>query len=175
MAGRQSRVDGLADTIAFVESLPEAARDEMAVELGIIGREILAAQHADVAKDTGQLDAALSMRVLVDRLKMRAGLFGSGTGRSNSRSRNLFIGRLVEGGRKAQTVTVTRHIKNRQLRGNNKNGNKRRTVFGGKPYTMKVRAIDARPFIAQPLLHDAADLHLAEYWSKVLTRAGGGA
>ncbi|AJP72930.1 hypothetical protein [Sphingomonas hengshuiensis] len=201
MAGRQSRVDGLDGALSYFDSVPAAARDEMAVELGIIGREILAAQHRDVAKDTGALDAALSLQVLLERLKVRIGLMrgGNSASKSNGRARKAraggpFYGVIVEKGRAAQTVNVTRRIKkpNRKIKGNNKNGDTRRTVFQGAqkrrrpasspnagtfmgtPYKMRVPAMAGRPFVEQPMLQDVAEQHLSEFWAQVLTRTGGG-
>lgn len=169
-------VQGLAETFGLFDRLPDAATEQLLVEMAILGREISAAQKGDIAKDTGQTEAALTWRLVADQLKMRVGLFGSGSGRSNSRSRNLFVGRLIEGGRKAQTVLVTRRLK-RQIRGNGrvrKDGtvSKRRVIYQGKPYKMRVSALPARPFIAQPIIVGAAEQHLAEFWSKTLPRAG---
>lgn len=167
---RQSRIDGVEGAIAFLDrDVPNAAREQLSVEMAIIGREVLAAQRADVAKDTGATEAALTLQLLVEQLKVRIGLI---KGSSSRGSRNGFVGRLIEFGRKAQTVVVTRRLK-RRVRGNGRYGTKRRVIYEGKPYTLRVRAMAPRPFIAQPELRDAAEQHLSEYWQKVLTRAGG--
>jgi hypothetical protein len=184
---RQSRVDGLSGAIALLDqSIPEAARDELAVEMGILGREVLAAQRADVARDTGSTAQALTLQLLVERLKVRIGLI---RGSSSRGSRNNFVGRLIEFGRKAQTVLVTRRVKRRRIRGNGTESARRVEYLGAKkrrrprsspnagsfigdPYKLRVRAQGARPFIAQPELQGAAELQLADYWAKVLTRTG---
>jgi len=186
MAGRQSRVTGLYDAMALFEALPTAAHEELAVEMGIIGKEILAGQKAEVAKLTGALAGALSLQLLLERLKIRIGLF---PGSFSKRTRS-FYGRVIERGRDAQTVTVTRRIKKRRVAGNGKTS-KREVIYQGassrkrrrgpnkgtligSPYKMKVKAMAARPYIEQPLLQEAAELHLSEFWAQALTRAGAG-
>lgn len=192
-----NKVEGLAETYSLFDQLPQAAEDELAVELAIIGREILTAQHADVAKDTGALDAALSLQLLLERLKIRVGLLigGRGAGKINGRrdkgrAGGPFYGRFVEFGRSAQTVLVTRRVKRRRVRGNNRGGNSRRTEFLsaserlrrrgpnrgsaiGSPYKMRVKGKGARPFVAQPLLQEAGSAILSDFWAKALQRLGG--
>ena len=174
-----SKVQGLAEVYSTLDRLPSAAHEEMAVELAIIGRELSAAQHQDVAKDTGALDQALSFQLVLDRLKVRVGLLrgGRAAGSFNGRQRKAiaggpFYGRFVEFGRKAQTVLVTRRLKKRTLKGNNRNGNRRRTIYQGKPYKMRVKAMAPRPFVLQPMLEQVADAHLADFWANVLDRTG---
>lgn len=193
---RRSRIDGLEGTLDLLgQGIPDAARDELLVEMGILGREILAAQHADAAKDTGALAGALTLRLLTDRLKVRIGLISGNAGGGGRKGRGgrggPFYGLFVERGRAAQTVLVTRHIRKRSLRGNNRKGNRRRTLYQtattrlrrrgpnkgtpiGSPYKLRVREMAPRPFVAQPILEAAAEMHLADYWSKVLSRTGAG-
>ncbi len=183
------KVEGLAEAYALFGQLPDAAEYELGVEMAIIGREILAAQHADVAKLTGALDAALALQLLLDRLKIRVGLLAKGGRGRRAGQGGPFYGRFVEFGRSAQTVVVTRRIKKRRARGNSKNGNTRRIEYQGastrlrrrgpnkgtpigSPYKLRVRVRQAHPFVAQPLLQEAADLHLSDYWAKVLALAG---
>ena len=192
-------LQGLAETYRLLDALPSEAEQQLVVEMGIIGREILAAQRADVAKDTGALAADLSLALLVDRLRLRVGLLQGGRDarKFNGRSRKAvaggpFYGRFVEFGRKGQTVVVTRRIKKRRLKGNNRAGNARRTVFGGasdrlrrrgpnrgtaigSPYRMRVKALGERPYVRQPLFQEAASQHLAEFWAKILARTGAAA
>lgn len=165
-----SNVQALADAYAMVDALPEAARDELGVELAIIGREVLAEQKRLVPKDTGRLEAGLGLQLVLDRLRVKIGLLNVRAGRSK-----LFYGRIVQFGRHAQTVMVTRHLARLGVRGNNKRGNRRRTLYAGKPYPMRVRAMAARPFV-QRGEWDAIDAQargqLAEFWSNVLKRSG---
>lgn len=185
MAGRQSRVEGLRDAVALLEALPTAAHEELAVEMGILGKEILGGQRNDVAKDTGATAASLSVQLLLERLKVR---IGSINGSSSRGSRNGFVARLIERGRDAQAVVVKRRIKKRRVAGNGKTSTRQVIYQGassrlrrrgpnkgspiGSPYKMRVKAMAARPYIEQPLLQDAAEIHLSEFWAQALSRAG---
>lgn len=195
MAGRQSRIDGVTSAAALFDQLPASAEEELLVEMGILGREILGAQKADVAKDTGALQGALSLQLVAEQLRMRIGLLRGGrdAGRRNGRAVKAraggpFYGRIVEEGRSAQTVVVTRRVKKRRINGNGTESARTVTYLGaskrlrrrgpnkgsaiGSPYKLKVKAMKARPYVAQPLLVDAAQLHLADFWSHALTRTG---
>jgi hypothetical protein len=101
---QSNRVDGLAEAYAMLARLPEAAQEQIGVEMAIIGRDVLAAQKRDVAKATGQLEAG-PVAAVADRA-------APGEGRACSASpggrAKLFYGRIVEGGRRAQTVIVQR-------------------------------------------------------------------
>ncbi|MBM7407058.1 MULTISPECIES: hypothetical protein [Sphingomonas] len=153
--------------------------------MGMLGREILAAQKIDVAKDTGATEASLSLRVLFNKLKLQVGALGKSRG---TRKLDGLVARLIEQGRDGQTVVVTRRVKKRRATGNGKTS-ERKIVYGGSsdrlrrrgpnkgtpigsPYKMRVKATAARPYIAQPLLQEAAELHLSEFWSQALARAG---
>ncbi|HEX8419468.1 MAG TPA: hypothetical protein VF638_05585 [Sphingomonas sp.] len=191
-------VQGLAEAYSFLGNAGASAREELGVELAIIGREILAAQRADAPKATGKLDAALSLQLLLANLKVRIGLLlgGRDAGKINGRrdkgrSGGPFYGRIVEFGRRAQTVLVTRRIKRRRVKGNGRNGTIRTVTYAtpkrrmrrrsspnagsfvGDPYKLRVQAKEGRPFVAQPLLREVADQHIGEYWGRVLARMGG--
>jgi hypothetical protein len=171
------KVRGLAEANSLFDRLPADAEDQLGVELAIIGREILADQRVLVPKDTGELDAHLSLQLLLDRLKVRVGLFIAGRkygGKKRVRGgRDAFYGRFVALGRAAQTVIVTRKAKLQRLKGNNhKNGTLRRGVYAGKPYALKVKAMAARDFIRVPGAEATAAGQLAEFWSRLLDRQG---
>lgn len=182
----RSRIDGLGAALSMFDALPEAARDELAVEIGIISREISAAQRADVPKRTGATAGALTFELQLEQLRSRVGLL---KGSSSRGSRNNFVGRMIEHGRSAQTVLVTRRVKRRRIRGNGTEskrevkylGPKKRRrprsspnhgTYVGDPYKLRVKAKAPRPFVAQPMLQDAAQLHLSEYASRLLGRMG---
>jgi hypothetical protein len=187
MAGRKSRVEGLLEAQALFEALPTAAHEELAVEMGILGREILAAQKNDVAKDTGATEASLSLRLLLSKLKLQVGAL-SGANYRGTRKLDGLVPRLIEHGRDGQTVVVTRRVKKRRVTGNGKTSTRKVQYLGasnrlrrrgpnagtpiGSPYKMRVKAQGARPFVAQPLLQEVAEAHLSEFWSQALTRAG---
>lgn len=170
MAG--SNVQALAEVYAELGALPEAAREELGVELAIIGRDVLAQQKQLVPKRTGALEAGLGLQLVLDRLRVKIGLLNVRAGRSK-----LFYGRIIQFGRSAQTVLVTRHLKVLGRRGNNRKGNRRRTLRAGKPYPMKVRAMAARPFVQRDdwdAIDAAARGRLADFWANVLKRSGAG-
>lgn len=194
---RGTDVQGLADAYSLLDHLPTAAHEELAVEMGVIARELSAAQRADVAKDTGALEAALTYQLELERLKVKVGLLSGARGARTFNGRSFkarpggpFYGRIVEGGRAAQTVLVTRRIKKRKIKGNGRNGNKRRVIlttpkrrlrrssspnagtFVGDPYRLRVKAKAARPFVAQPLLVEVAESHLSDFWANALARLG---
>ncbi|MBD8641134.1 hypothetical protein [Sphingomonas sp. CFBP 13733] len=193
----RSSVQGLAHAYSLIDRLPSAAHDEMAVELAIIARELSAAQHQDVAKATGALEAALSYQLLLERLSVKVGLLqgARAAGSFNGRQRKAlaggpYYGRFVEFGRAGQTVLVTRRIKKRTVKGNGRNGTGRRLVYKtpkrrlrrssspnrgtyvGDPYKLRVKAKGKRPFVEQPLLQQVADSHLSDFWAGVLARVG---
>jgi hypothetical protein len=156
------RVQGLASVYALIDKLPEAARKELGSELPAIGQDILAAQRADVAKQTGALSAGLSVQYLVDQLRLRVGLIDL----KGSRAK-LYYGRFVEYGRKAQVVLA------------------RRRRVGGRvvaralaaSYTMRVTALAPRPFVqvVRPDLDTKIANRLANFWSSSIDRAAAGA
>ncbi len=188
---RRSRMDGLNETISFFDALPTVAHEEMAVELGIVAREVLAAQQADVPKDTGALASSLSYRVDAEKLSATIGILGK-KGKSRSKRRitynfgDDFYGLIVEIGRRKQTVNVTRRVartvrgfgKKRQVLYQQRSNRVRRRgpnkgTLIGSAYKMRVPRMAARPFVQQPLFQEIADRSLADFWSKAITRTGG--
>lgn len=174
------KLRGLAEANALFDSLPPDAEAQLAVEMAIIGRETLAAQRALVPVDTGELKGDLGLQLLLDQLKVRVGLLigGRDAGKLNGRARRgrsggPFYGRIVQFGRAAQTVIVTRKAGLKRLLGNNRKGNTRRGVYERKPYKMKVKAMAARNFVFVPGAAETAMGQLAEFWSRLLVRRGG--
>lgn len=194
MSSRRDAVQGLAETYSLMDGLPGAARDELIVEMALIGRELNDAQRADAAKRTGEMASDITNRVDPEQMRMRAGLLSRQARAKRSKGRDSFYGQFyapfIEFGVAAQTVLVTRHIKKRRAAGNGKTSKrsviystpKRRRryhrnrpnygTFVGDPYKMRVKARPARPFIGQPLLLQVADNHLSEFWSRAIARLG---
>lgn len=131
-------------------ALPEAAKDQLAVELAIIGKDVLAAQKRDVAKRTGALEQGLSIQVLVDALRVRIGLL--------ARKSKLFYGRIIEGGRRAQVVLAKRRVR--------VGGRRSQTVAA--TYSMRVSRLAPRPFIRVDRPEIRAEQRLANFWSEVV-------
>lgn len=191
---RRDAVQGLAEAYSLMDGLPGAARDELIVELGLIGRELHDAQEADAAKRTGAMASALTYRVDAEQLRLRVGLLSRQARAKRSRGRDSFYGAFyapfIEFGVAAQTVLVTRKVKKRRVTGNGKTSrreviystprkrkryHKNRPNYGtyvGDPYKLKVKPRDAKPFVAQPLLMQVADNHLSEFWSNAIVRLG---
>ena len=165
-----SAAQGLAEAYAILGSIPDAAREELGVELAIIGREGLAIQQAATPVDTGALRGALAIKLLIAKLTVRIGLFGYG-----SSKRGLYYARFVNFGRSARTVLVQRR---RRVEGGLRLKNRRKVAADiAATYRLKVKARKAVDFINAPgrAFEGEAVQQLAEYWSRVLARAGSAA
>lgn len=161
MAGR---LQGATEASALFEALPSAARNEMADTLDRIGRDVRAAQIARAPSATGALRSEITVQLLTDQLKVRVGLFGP-------RSKAAFYGRVINGGRKAQTVLVQR----RRVGATKLLRNRRKRVEDiVATYRLRVRALAPDPFIDLPAaeLDGIATQRIADYWSRALAFAG---
>lgn len=160
----RERVQGLADAAAMFEMIPHQAEQELVVELGLIGRDLLAEQRSLAPVRTGELSAALALAVLVDQLRLRVGLI--------NRKVSPFYGRIVEFGRRAQTVLVQRR---RRVEGRlrSSRGRKRAEDIAAT-YALHVKARAPHPFVDPPGLNleGAASQRLATFWANVLSRSG---
>jgi len=160
----RERVRGLADAFAMFEEIPRQADQELVVELAVIGRDVLAIQRQRVPVRTGRLDGALSLAVLVDGLRLRIGLLNQKTA--------PFYGRIVEFGRRAQTVLVQRR---RRVDGRLRVLHRRKRAEDiAASYKLHVSARAPRPFVDPPDLDlvAVATERLANFWSNVLSRSG---
>jgi hypothetical protein len=165
-------VQGLSEAYAYLGGIPAAARHELVDEIGKISRDVLAAQRADVAKDTGALQGKLSVQLITEQLRARVGLLGVKNQRTGASNYGKgFYGLIVEKGRSAQTVLVTRRLK-RKITGNGRTS-KRQVIYQGKPYKMKVKAMAPRPFVHKDRPEIRAEQRLSNFWAEVLGRAGG--
>ena len=165
-----ARVQGLAEAYAMFDGLPEAAREQMGVELAIIGRDFLALQQLRVPKDTGKLEAGLGVQLLLNQLRVRIGLNGLKKGQGD-----LFYGRILEFGRKAQTVLAKRRV---SVTGKARLARQRgRANDLVQYYAKKIGAIAPRPFVlvSDPDIDAIAAQRLADFWGQVLDKAGAGA
>ena len=135
----------------LLNRMPEAMRTEMLELLDGVGDELLGAMQADVPARTGSLRSALAKRLLRGSLRLRVGLVGRAV------ARRFFYGRIVELGRKAQTVRVTRK--------------------GGRPYAMRVRGMAPRPFVQKRrgAMREAINRRINAFWDGALTKAAQGA
>lgn len=184
-------LQGLAEAFSTLDAIPQAAREQLEDLLSDIADDELAAQRAAVPTETGKLKRGLGIDELLEKLRVRVGLLGT---ESNSRAagnsiidqlfanpgqrpsvpRNLgdvYYGRFVELGRKAQTVLVTRGT-----RASGKSASTRRRQAAGlsvrRPYKMRVRAMAPRPFVHRPDAGLRSEQRIADFWSGALDRAG---
>lgn len=175
------RVKGLAAANALFDRVPQAAREELGVELAIIARDVLAVQQLQVPKDTGALEAALSIRLLIDQLRVRIGLVGRRTG-SSARGRRkagsslgaAYYGRFVALGIRAQTVLVQRR---RRVGGALRTLHRRKRAEDiAATYRLRIKGQPARDFINIGEAEDRIVANrLANFWSNTIDRAAGGA
>ncbi len=147
-----SRVRGDRAFVRLLKQMPAAVNEEAADILDAYGERVLAAQRADAPVKSGKLLAGLSKKLLRKSLRLRVGLVGTPRGRAK-----LFYGFIVEQGRKAQTVNVTR---------------KR----GVAPYKLRVKARAAQHFVykKRPDLRSDFQRRIGLFWNDVLARAGEG-
>ena len=101
-----SRVKGASAFRKRLKRLPDAVSAEIVTVLEEGGQKIRAAMQARARRRTGQLVAGVKYKVLPKTLRLQIGLLGTPKGRAR-----LFYGFILDKGRKAQTVTVTRYRK----------------------------------------------------------------
>lgn len=182
MAGGSNRVDGLAETYSLLGNIPDAAREQLGVEMSIIAREVLAAQQRDVPSDTGALRGGLKIDGLLQELRLRIGLIGvtatskralrraqkAGQGPGESFG-SRYYGRFVEFGRRAQTVLVQRR---RRVDGRLRSRSRRKLAEDvAATYSLKVKAMAPRPYVHKDRPEIRAEQRLAEFWAQVLPKA----
>lgn len=181
MADR-SKVTGLANAYAIFDAVPDAAREQMGIELAIIARDFLAVQRQQAPKLTGKLASGLSILLLLDELRVRIGIIASqkraGTSRKAKRSpggglNDLYYGRFVALGRSAQTVTVQRRRRVGGVLRTQSRGSRKRVEDIVATYSLKVKARAPNPFIEVANADTIAASRLAAFWSKVTNRIEG--
>jgi hypothetical protein len=167
-AGHRERIRGLREVRRLLKRMPDAVRDEILAMLEETGRQVLSSQQAAAPRRTGALASGLSMRLSRATLRLRVGIVGKPA------ARRLFYGRIVEFGRKAQTVMATRG--NRLARPGSKGG--RALVRSNRSiYEMRVRAMAPRPFVRTSRafgIRNSLGGRLSRFWDGALARAGGG-
>ncbi|MDF0489206.1 hypothetical protein PX554_13780 [Sphingomonas sp. H39-1-10] len=146
-----SKVKGRRQFRRIVQQMPDAAREEVIEAFGRAGLRAQAAMRARAKHKTGTLQQGVKYKVLPKTLRLQVGLLGTKRGRSK-----LFYGFVLDKGRKAQTVTISRG---------------KRT---GK--TMKVRQIVGDHFVSgrYPDLRDSVIREVKPLFNRILARIGGG-
>lgn len=99
-----SKVKGARAFRKRLKQLPDAVSAEIVDVLEEGGQKMRAAMQARARRRTGQLSAGVKYKVLPKSLRLQVGLLGTKRGRAK-----LFYGFILDKGRAAQTVTVTRY------------------------------------------------------------------
>lgn len=150
VAGHRRHIRGDRSFRKMLARLPEAERESMAAMMEELGGEMLGEMQAAAPVRTGAVRGALSMRLSRKTMRLRVGLIGRPT------NRRFYYGRIVDAGRKAQTVTARRR---------------------GKAYRLRVRARAPQPFVrgrARDLRRKVAGPRLETFWNRALARAAEG-
>lgn len=177
---QHSRLEGTEILLRRFDQISDAARDQLGVELAIIGRELRDRQRAAAPEDTGALRGGLSVWLMLEQLRVRVGVLGQRNRRSGKRSYgDLFYGRIVEFGRKAQTVIVQRRRRVKVDIGDGKQKAILRTSRRRKlaadiaaTYSLKVKARAPHPFIFVEGAQESATQRLVNFWDQTLSRVG---
>jgi len=175
MARPRSRVRGAKTFRRILRGMPDAMRNELAGEMQQGGAELLAAMRSRAPRGaTGKLASGLTAKVYPRYLRLRVGYIGK---RVNSR---LFYARILEFGRRAQTVSVSRL---------NKGGRQawrsriraRQARLSRKPhdlvsvYQLRVKPLAPRRFVYGPLtnLRVVFGRRLRGAWDRALKSIAG--
>ncbi len=167
MALRGGRVRGAQSVKRLLNKLPDGARNQVIVELNVSGREMLGRMQGRTPIRTGALRRGLAFKVFPKTLKLQVGLLGTKAGRSK-----LFYARIVDLGRKAQTVTARRF----------RSGGQRLFLRGSKfgpdvqTYPINVRAMAGKKFVTGGMrdLRAILQRNLKNIWQNALRNFSGG-
>lgn len=152
----RSRIRGSKGFRRLLRGAPTAMRAEMADVLEKTRAPAVAVVRGRVAASTrtrsGALLAGVKARVYPRTLRLTVGYLGTKAGRAK-----LFYARILDLGRKAQTVSVTRRT-------------------NAKPYQMRVRAIAPKRFVTGGLgdLQRVVGIRLRGVWDRGLRRIATG-
>lgn len=159
-----STIKGSRSFRRILRAMPSVMRDQLVGELDRGGREILGAMQARAGRSrTGNLLRNLSLKLYPKSLRMRVGFVGK---RANSRA---FYARILEGGRRAQVVSVTR----RKVAGSTLKDGRR---VAHPAYSLRVTPLPARRFVYGPLtdLRAVFGRRMRGIWERALKAIGGG-
>lgn len=152
--------EGFAEADMVLARLPGDVRSRLIDLLHRLGDETLRQQKAAVAKKTGYLEQGLTQEILIDQLRVHAGLLAFRQGR-NSR----YYGRFVEFGRRGRTKWVVRGTQS----GKRTAAIRKRLAKGGslrRAYALEISPAAPRPFVNLPGLAERTALRVAQFWSE---------
>ncbi len=169
-APQRRRVKGDRAFRQLLNRMPEAMREEAISLLDKVGDDIAAAQQAEAP--SRRIRAATGKRVYRATLRMRVGLVGRPI------NRRLFFARILEKGRKAQTVTVSRRGR-AAIAAFGRRLSRGRKVAADvvSVYQLRVRSMAARPFIYSArvrALRASLGGRIEAFWNGALRRAAEG-
>lgn len=169
MARRRRAVKGAAKVRRLMKRMPEAVQREMRVSLEAAGQLLGETIRARTPRRTGELSKGIRHKVFPTTLKMQVGLIGSKKIREG-----LFYGRILEFGRRAQTVRVTRGTtvsKSYSARNKRAAG-----ATLAKPYLLRVKAIAPMRFVTGPLvdLRAVINREIKDIWQRSLAKVAEG-
>lgn len=141
------RVRGDRSFVRLLKQMPDMIQREVEDLLRETGAEVLTEQRTRAAVRRGALRQALSMKVLTKSRRLQVGLVGKPV------NRKLFYGRIIEFGRKGQTVRARKR--------------------GGKQYLMKIRGMAPRPFVYS-VDRETVYGRFRNLWDRILKRASAG-
>lgn len=160
------RVQNLEATFALLESLPDAAREELGELLREIGWAVHAFQAAQAPVDTGYLKQGLTVAVELEKLRLRAGYPTLGKSRSSR-----FYAIVQEYGRRAGSKQVQRRRRvNGKLRLQSR---RKRAEDISSTYTARWTALAPRPFVhVEDRVEGIINGMTENFWNNVRARAG---
>lgn len=141
------RVKGDKAFTKLIGRLPDMVREEIREQMNRTGEEQLARMQSEAPVRTGALRGGLSAKVTPSGLRLKVGLVGKPI------NRKLFYGRIVEFGRKGQTVRARR--------------------AGGKPYLLRIKGMAPRPFVYN-VNREAIYAPFRAIWDRALANAAAG-
>lgn len=150
--------------------MPEAVSAEINEALDDTGRSIAAKMRSRAPMRRGALRAGLLHKVFPKTLKLQVGLLGTKAGRSK-----LFYARILDLGRKARSVQVSRFARGARASGAGfVSGGKKRGAVSS--YTMNVKAIKPMRFVTGSYrdLREGLTRRLKDIWDRALTSVAEG-
>lgn len=151
-----SGVRGGAKIRRLMRRMPEAVQTEIVGSLDRWGGELATAIRARTPRGkTGRLLAGIKHKVFPKSLRMQVGLLVT-----KKERQDLFYGRILDLGRKAQQVRVRRRTKSGRI----------------SSFVMNVGAIRAKHFVTGPLSNLRAGLnrHIKGIWDRALRKVSEG-
>lgn len=172
-------VKGIGRVRRIMKGLPESTRAEIAAALERVGPIVQALARARAPIRRGAVRAGITFKVFPKTLRLQVGLLGTKKGRAK-----LFYGRIQDGGRTAQTVTVQRRRRvgvtlstgqQLSLLRTNRSGRKE-TADIVSTYQMRVRGMAPKRFVSGRLADARKQvvMQIQGIWDRAIAKLAGG-